>query len=301
MLGFELLAEGCFLGHEASRVVCNSSSFGRGEWFAVHESGVMQHFQSGGFVSKQEGSQQALIQDEEILAAVLQWPLYVRARVWRLPILRCALQSLGIYLVVLVPSWVCPELHLVEPLLHLAYLLLLLCSCTTLWLCTETKAFIALFSCCLIGLPYGQIRAAGSWHLPLLTLVLCGFAGGSVLRQACAQEQPLLSAAAHALLVCLIILVSADLVMCADACRCRPGWRPPSRALAVLTVPVLMVSTMLAPAIGYSVPPTSAALRTLAWSLGLARLYVGRSRPQGKPFVGTPAPTLVVMAGATAA
>merc|ERR1712204_61009 len=75
----------------------------------------------------------------------------------------------------------------------------------------------------------------------------------------CAQEQPLLSAAAHALLVCLIILVSADLVMCADACRCRPGWRPPSRALAVLTVPVLMVSTMLAPAIGYSVPPTSAA------------------------------------------
>mmetsp|Transcript_6151 Transcript_6151/g.19361 ORF Transcript_6151/g.19361 Transcript_6151/m.19361 type:complete len:561 (-) Transcript_6151:140-1822(-) len=280
VFGFQCADSGCFLGESQGRLVCRAQGFGRSEWFAWHLQGTLQHFESGSFVVPAAGG--ALLRPDEQEAAVFRWPLYVRLRAWRRQMAKWLALTLAGFAALSAAVWLWRGLHAVEPLLHVLHLVLLLLTCATFWTNGEPAAFAAVVACCCLCLPVGQARAAPSWGLPAAGAGTCLALSSWLLWRAHRCSDPAFTAAAHALLACLVLWVLLDVALAARACRRRSGARPPSRMLAAATVPVLLVSGLAAPALGHAVPQAAVLLRSATAAAGMGRLaYASRVRSRG--------------------
>lgn len=276
VLGFEWLGRGCFLGGSKGRLVCISPEFGRSEWFVAHESGTLQHFESGGFLVGAPGGI-GLRQSEEA-AVVFRWPNALRLRTWSLRMVSM-LCCVGL-LAIACSSRVWQNVQAVEALMHILLVALLLVSGVMLWMNGEVVAFTLLFAALLVGLPVGQRRAAPHWIAPVVTLAVCAILGGLILWRAHAYEEPMFTAAAHALLVSLLILVIVDLILAMVAC-CHKMTGPPSRTLAVLAIPVLLIGVVSVLSAGRAVPSVAILVQGATAAVGIARVaWVGRLGPR---------------------
>eukprot|EP00929_Paragymnodinium_shiwhaense_P053200 TRINITY_DN26631_c0_g1_i1.p1 TRINITY_DN26631_c0_g1~~TRINITY_DN26631_c0_g1_i1.p1 ORF type:complete len:619 (-),score=79.12 TRINITY_DN26631_c0_g1_i1:464-2320(-) len=286
VLGFEYIGHGCFLGEAKGRLVCSSRSFDKGEHFLPHATGSLQHWQTGGYIAAngnlEEGRQLAVLSDESF-AAEFRWPPLVTHRWWYESSIVATVALVAALLLLARWAWRRSSLLSVEPLLHAALLVLLTATCVSFWINGEVAAFCTVFLACFFSVPVGYVKSA-PWQLLNGLAVVCSlaFAAYSILG-AKVHEEPLLTAAAQAIMGMLLVWLLFDLKLTLAAVWIGSPTVVPSRAAAIVAVPALLTCILVGLATGRAVPVLATTLRWAAVAVGSARLaWVGFTGPRAR-------------------